>query len=247
MKVKLLLILLPLSFLSVSGQKNTFNFDIGGLPSYTQSLDSWGMGLYLEPKFNITDNIAIGLKTDWFMSFGGDFDSEGSVKFDIDEFLNDNDPYSTGITNNDFNITNLEFKVGNMVGVAVTGDYLFIKKPFTPFVGMGMGYYAFDEFSFSLDAFSHNSSDEFSVRAEDGSSIGLMLRTGIQASAFRLSFEYNFIVDPASYIVYFNASGNSQSVIISESQVSKSYIGIKIGAVIKGGRRNFEGTQVDPE
>jgi hypothetical protein len=244
MNPKLIFVIPFFSFLLMNGQKNSFNCDIGGLPSYTPSTESWGMGLYLEPKFNISDNIALGLKTDWFLSFGGNFESDGSVKFDIDEFLNDNDPNSTGITNNDFNITELGFKVESMLNIAVTADYFFFKKPVTPFVGFGIGYYDFDEFSFSLDAFSHNSSDEFSMRAEDGSSMGVLFRGGVQLFAFRLSFEYNRLFSPAKYSLYFNSSGYSQKLKISESEYSKNYLGFKIGAVIKGGRRNFDNLQI---
>jgi len=99
-----------------------------------------------------------------------------------------------------------------------TGDYYFTENKVRPFAGAGIGL-------FSLASVSTDNSGA-SVGA--GSKFGGMIRTGVELSHFRLGVEYNLV--PSTNVVVFD--GNSTYT----SKAKNGYLGIKIGAVIGGGR-----------
>jgi len=100
-----------------------------------------------------------------------------------------------------------------------TGDYYFSKNTFRPFAGAGAGI-------FSLAKVSVKNSSTSAVEA--GSKFGGMIRAGFEVAHFRLGLEYNLIGNSEQTVV----SGSSTSTISSKN----SYLGIKIGCFIGGGK-----------
>lgn len=103
-----------------------------------------------------------------------------------------------------------------------TGDYYFTNNyAFRPFVGGGAGI-------FSIASVEVNST---SGEISGGSKFGGMTRAGIEASHFRFGIEYNIV--PKTTFEGYDADGNYKTGLTSNN----SYIGIKLGVCIGGGRR----------
>lgn len=101
----------------------------------------------------------------------------------------------------------------------LTGDYYFTSNTARPFAGAGVGL-------FSLAAASANQNDGSIAAAK--SKFGGMLRAGVEISHFRVGLEYNLVGNTDLKSVTDNSTiGSSKN----------SYIGIKIGAVIGGGKK----------
>jgi outer membrane protein X len=101
----------------------------------------------------------------------------------------------------------------------LTGDYYFTSNTVRPFAGAGVGL-------FSLAAASANETDGSIAAAK--SKFGGMLRAGVEISHFRIGVEYNLV-------------GNTDLKSVTDNSTigtsKNSYIGIKIGAVIGGGKK----------
>jgi hypothetical protein len=100
----------------------------------------------------------------------------------------------------------------------LTGDYYFSSNTVRPFAGAGVGL-------FSLAAASANQNTGGVAAAK--SKFGGMLRAGAEISHFRFGLEYNLV-------------GSTDLKDANNATIGKSknsYIGIKIGAVIGGGRK----------
>ncbi len=113
---------------------------------------------------------------------------------------------------------------GEIAGVgsfALSGQYYLSSGGFRPLVGLGVGLYSLASVGMSTDM---NGNGDAAVAA--GNKIGFFPRIGFDAGHFNMALEYNFI--PAT--TGMTASGN-------EVTVKNSYLGIKIGASILGGRR----------
>lgn len=93
-----------------------------------------------------------------------------------------------------------------------TADYYLSNKGFRPFLGAGAGMYTLA--SAELDSNDPNVPDNIPAERK----FGFMARGGFEAGHFRLGVEYNFIPQ-------------------SSGGVQNNYLGIKLGAVIGGGRR----------
>jgi len=104
----------------------------------------------------------------------------------------------------------------------VTGDYYFRpNKSFRPFTGSGVGI-------FSIAGIQATTT---SGEASAGTKFGGMVRSGFEFSHFRFGIEYNIV--PKTKYTGYDGDGNPTSGLTSNN----SYMGIKIGAVIGGGRR----------
>ncbi len=101
-----------------------------------------------------------------------------------------------------------------------TADYYFTENTVRPFAGVGAGL-------FSLASASANSTGSGSVGT--GSKFGGMLRAGTEIGHFRIGLEYNLV--PTTNVTMVDTQGNE-----TQGKAKNSYIGIKIGAVIGGGR-----------
>ena len=102
-----------------------------------------------------------------------------------------------------------------------TGDYYFKDNySFRPFAGAGAGI-------FTIASAEVNST---SGEVSGGSKFGGMVRAGFEAGHFRLGLEYNIV--PKTKFDGFDENGNPTTVLTSNN----SYIGIKLGVCIGGGR-----------
>ena len=99
----------------------------------------------------------------------------------------------------------------------LTGDYYFTENTVRPFVGAGVGLFSL------ASATADNTTGGVSAAK---SKFGGMLRAGAEIGHFRVGLEYNLV-------------GNTDIKDASNATIGtskNSYIGIKIGAVIGGGR-----------
>jgi len=102
-----------------------------------------------------------------------------------------------------------------------TGDYYFSDNySFRPFAGAGAGI-------FTLAAAEINSNEE---AISGGTKFGGMIRGGIEMSHFRLGVEYNIV--PTTKFSGFDTNGDPATLTSKNS-----YLGIKLGVCIGGGRR----------
>lgn len=103
-----------------------------------------------------------------------------------------------------------------------TGDYYFrANKNFRPFSGGGVGIYSIA----GIEATS--TSGEVSA----GSKFGGLVRSGFEFSHFRFGVEYNIV--PKTKFTGYDGDGNPTTGLTSNN----SYMGIKVGVCIGGGRR----------
>ncbi len=92
----------------------------------------------------------------------------------------------------------------------LTGDYYFSNKSFRPFVGAGVGIFTFASLDSSTFSGLFNGD---SGQIPTITQFGFMSRAGFEAGHFRLGVEYNFVGHGVSYL------------------------GLKVGACIGGGRK----------
>ena len=101
-----------------------------------------------------------------------------------------------------------------------TGDYYFMQSTVRPFAGAGLGIY-------SLASASANNT---TASAGAGSKFGEMVRGGVEISHFRFGLEYNIV--PSTNEEAIDAqSGETYTV-----KAKNSYVGIKLGFTIGGGK-----------
>src|SRR5215469_4841190 len=116
----------------------------------------------------------------------------------------------------------LDVNVKASGGYLATGDYYFSNNySLRPFAGAGAGIYTIA----SAEATSSGSEG-----AAAGTKFGGMIRAGIEAGHFRFGVEYNIV--PSSKLDGFDANGDPAQITSRNS-----YLGIKIGVCIGGGRK----------
>lgn len=147
-------------------------FRVGMDLGYTvPSSGGGGLLYYLEPKYNIQDNLNVGIR------IGGA------------AMVRDLEYYST--------TEEISGKVSANGSIALTADYYFNTpgKNFAPFVGGGLGYMSFAaiEFDSAVDE------DDYAGTFDADNAFAPFLRAGFEAGKFRLSLDYNFV--PRSEIV----------------------------------------------
>lgn len=121
--------------------------------------------------------------------------------------------YEAAATAHEYNINNSNQSNGKAnTSYFLTSDYYFSNKSFRPFVGGGVGLFVFANFD-SSNIFNLFPTDSSYHSIPTTSKFGFMVRAGFEASHFRLGIEYNFVGNGASYL------------------------GLKVGAFIGGGRK----------
>lgn len=166
MKKILLLGLITLGgFFQMNAQNaNTFRFDFD-LGYAIPQAGGGGFALYLEPKWNIKDNMNVGLR----------LGAAGLIKE-----LNTNGNTTEG-------------EIGTNTSYLGTYDYFFSdgSSSFVPFVGGGVGYYSLASVKFDdLD-----NGDDFnqSTDLKVSGKLGGMLRAGFNWGRFKVSLDYNLV------------------------------------------------------
>ena len=106
----------------------------------------------------------------------------------------------------------------------VTGTYLLSANNFRPYVGIGAGLYTVGGTSFTYNN-STQSGTTPDVSVGAGQKFGIMGRAGFKAGHFNMGFEYNMV---PSTKIYLTTAQTAES--------ANSYIGVKLGFDIGGGR-----------
>ncbi len=120
---------------------------------------------------------------------------------------------------NDDTFTDVDVKASG--SYVLTGDYYFSDNySFRPFAGAGAGIYSM--------AAATITDDTETINGGATSKFGGLVRLGFEASHFRLGLEYNLV--PKTNLEDLAGSGNTITT-------KNSYIGIKLGVCIGGGRR----------
>ncbi len=124
-----------------------------------------GMVFSLEPKYNIQDQIAVGLRMEGAIL--------GGMKMEQDA--------NGGMTDADINISAI-------ASYLVTGEYYLSNNSFRPLAGLGTGVYSMGSISTSTNG------DDIDESAVDvGTRFGLAPRVGFEVGHFRMALEYNLI------------------------------------------------------
>jgi outer membrane protein W len=147
-------------------------FRVGMDLGYTVPSDGGGgLLFYLEPKYNIQDNLNIG------------------VRIGMAAMVRNLHYYSV--------TDDLTGKVSANASIALTADYYFNTpgKNFAPFVGGGFGYMSFASLEFDTGFIDEAYEGNFDER----NAIAPFIRAGFESGKFRLSLDYNIV--PKSIIV----------------------------------------------
>jgi outer membrane protein W len=134
---------------------------------YTIPSDGGGGLLFsIEPKYNIADNMNVGLR----------WSSAAMVK---------------GIKSLDSEAETIEAKISANSSYMGTFDYYFSSgaSSFAPYVGAGIGYVALANVEFDTVSYEEDQNDGVAV---DGK-FGGLIRAGFEAGKFRMGLEYNII------------------------------------------------------
>jgi outer membrane protein X len=118
-------------------------------------------------------------------------------------------------------------KIAAAASYLATGDYYFSNNTFRPFVGAGVGIFKLASASF----------DDSNINGTPGTGsatkFGGMVRAGFELMHFRLGIEYNLVGNSTESETYTESGQTYTSTISSKN----SYLGIKLGFFIGGGRK----------
>ena len=166
-----------------------------------------GVLINLEPKYNIKDNMSVGLR------FGAAVIAKNIEFTDAEE----NSEAEGEVSANGSYLGTFEYNFNN-------GD-----SSFAPFVGAGVGYYSVANVSFSADAESTNFGTDTEASAneiEADGKFGGMLRAGFDWGKFRLAAEYNIV--PKSDLKDINGE--------TFGTTKNGYFGVSLGFFLGGGK-----------
>ncbi|HLN72372.1 MAG TPA: OmpW family outer membrane protein [Prolixibacteraceae bacterium] len=131
--MKARIIFVVLFFLSIASYAQStlykpFEVDLGLVFAFPTNNDlKLGAGAYIEPKYNVTDNISVGFKSEVVIISSREILIDGDVV----------EVSATGVTS-----------------FLLTGDYYFTTTTIRPFVGLGTGVYILGDIDYVSDAIS---------------------------------------------------------------------------------------------
>jgi outer membrane protein X len=160
--ILLVVVLLFANGYSQEAGKFRVGLDFGYVPA-----GGGGGGLVsLEPKFNIKDNMNVGLRL-------------GGAAVVRDLVINSNDEFTA--------------KVAGISSFVGTYDYYFHKSgsSFAPYIGGGVGYYSLANVELDDTAINEGSSTELNPAVSGV--FGGLVRGGFEWAGFRMGLEYNFL------------------------------------------------------
>ncbi len=161
--------------------------------------DNLGLLFNIEPHVKVSENMFIGLR------FGISINPQ---KIEIDN-------------TSSFFVDDLDDN--GIISLLPTFDFYLTDKQYRPYVGVGLGYYIFNNIDVSM-----NGSTEI-LEGSVNNQPGFLVRGGLEIGKTRLGLEYNFIPEADIEIP------NGQVV----GTVNNSYLGLSVGFTI-GLRKNNE-------
>ncbi|MFZ5973744.1 MAG: outer membrane beta-barrel protein [Bacteroidota bacterium] len=124
-----------------------------------------------------------------------------------------------------------EAEVSANASYTANGQYYFLNGTFRPFAGAGFGVY-----SVASAKVSGSSSGSGSASSEvgGGTKFGFYPRLGFDLGHFSFNLEYNVIPKTETTVIVADGSGGTST---AQSTVKNSYLGVKFGFFIGGGRK----------
>jgi outer membrane protein X len=169
---------------------------------------AWGFGVAVEPKYNVTDNLAAGLRFE-----GSAFVTQ---KVQVGPAGSSQASVSQGAR-----------AVG---GISAKGDWYFTTGSVRPFVGLGLGWYKIGEGSQSVNTGPGSAAVVQSAGAYSG--LGVAPQLGINLGGFRLAATYTQLLG-GDRVMVTQAVGAPPV----ETKLASSYFAFEIGGTFGGGRR----------
>jgi len=111
----------------------------------------------------------------------------------------------------------------------VNGQYYFSNNNFRPFAGLGLGIYSLASASVSVSGSSSSASASAAA-----SKFGFYPRLGFDVGHFTMQIEYNIIPSTTDEVTV--STGTTGTTVLS-SESKNSYLGIKAGFFIGGGKK----------
>ena len=111
----------------------------------------------------------------------------------------------------------------------LTGNYMLSTENFRPFIGIGAGLFGVG----STGVVVNSGGQDYNGTISAGNVFGGMARVGFKSGHFVLGVEYNLVPNTSS-IVYDDQGVNKLGTSVESKN---SYVGIKLGVDIGGGRR----------
>jgi hypothetical protein len=199
---------LPSSTLAQAASYQPIRFDITFYGGYAPAdAAAYGGGLVLEPKYNLLDQLAIGLRLE-----GGAFATQ-TVKTSAAAGQAEVSQSARAIT-----------------AYLVKADWYLTTSSVRPFVGLGAGLYRIASGSQSVSG--SGASTAVVQRAESFQGFGVAPQVGVNFGGFRLAATYHMITGDDQVVVT-QAIGTTPT----ETKLSKNYFAFEIGGTIGGNRR----------
>ncbi|WKK82092.1 OmpW family outer membrane protein [Marivirga arenosa] len=148
----------------------------------------------------------------------------GGILFDVEPAYRINDDIAVGLRWESAAMArvvgNEEASISGTASYTLNGKYYLTSEGFRPYVGAGVG-------AFSLASVSVSSTG---AGAGAETKIGFYPRIGFDWGHFNINIDYNFI--PSSSVEGVDVNGNAATF-----DVANSYLGIRLGAFIFGGKK----------
>ncbi len=170
--------------------------------------NAYGFGVALEPKFNVTDHLAVGLR----------LEGSGFVTQEV----------KVGSTTSQARVSQGARAV---TAVSAKGDYYLTTSWARPFVGLGLGFYRIGAASQSVEAGSGTASVVQSAAAFKG--FGAAPQVGLNLGGFRLAATYHAIFG-GDLVMVTQAVG----ALPVKTKLAKNFVAFEIGGTFGGGRRD---------
>lgn len=159
----------------------------------------------------------LGLGLGYTMPKGG-----GGILFDIEPAYRVNDQIAVGLRFESAamakEVESTEAKLSANTSYTLNGQYYLGSSNFRPYVGLGFGLFSLSSVGF----------DDTTFEVASESKFGFYPRIGFDVGHFNVNLDYNII--PATKFDIDTGAG------IEEYEIKNSYLGIRVGAFIFGGK-----------
>lgn len=174
---------------------------------------AWGAGLALEPKYNVTDRLAAGLR----------LEASGFVSQDVKA------------TSGAGSSANVSQGARAVTAILAKGDYYLTTSSVRPFVGLGLGFYRIGAGSQSVSTGGGGSA---SVVQSAGafSGFGFCPQLGLNLGGFRLAATYH-VLTGGDMVMVTQAVGSTARV---ETKLAKNFFAFELGGTFGGNRREAQ-------